>query len=225
VSDQLPAAYPWSTVGGHLALDLCNTVSWRLDPGRRVDRLGTGPDLVAWFDTVTAGADSPMGTELASRTDLPITRPIDRDRLIRHAADHPLAAEKALSQVQELRDATTRVLDHQLGRSATEPGDVDRISAAWRQALAVAGTREELPWRWRIEPVEPADLVPVLALSVADLLHRPDPSRLRRCDGEGCGWLFLDTTRNHSRRWCDPLDCGNRARVRQYAERRRIRSR
>jgi predicted RNA-binding Zn ribbon-like protein len=238
VPDQLPAAYPWSTIGGHLALDLCNTVSWRLDPGRRVDRLGTGPDLVAWFDTVIArAADSPTGstmasgigpatgTDLTSRTDLPITRPIDRDRLIRHAADHPLAAEKALSQIKELRDGTTRVLDHQLGRGATEPGDVDRIATAWRQALAVAGTREELPWRWRIEPVEPGDLVPVLALSVADLLHRADPSRLRRCDGEGCGWLFLDTTRNHSRRWCDPLDCGNRTRVRQYAERRRMRSR
>ncbi|MGW5559426.1 CGNR zinc finger domain-containing protein [Micromonospora sp. NPDC003944] len=40
-------------------------------------------------------------------------------------------------------------------------------------------------------------------------------------DGEGCGWLFLDSTRNHSRRWCDPLDCGNRARVRAYVQRHR----
>src|SRR5205809_624358 len=34
-------------VGGHVALDLVNTVSWRLDPGRTVDRI---PDYAALLD-------------------------------------------------------------------------------------------------------------------------------------------------------------------------------
>jgi predicted RNA-binding Zn ribbon-like protein len=59
-----------------------------------------------------------------------------------------------------------------------------------------------------------------VALLIASFLSDADLSRLRRCDGAGCGWLFLDTTRNHSRRWCDSRDCGNRSRVRRYAERR-----
>ncbi|MBU2667134.1 CGNR zinc finger domain-containing protein [Actinoplanes bogorensis] len=63
-----------------------------------------------------------------------------------------------------------------------------------------------------------ANVAAHLALAVADLLDRDRPE-LRRCDGDGCGWLFLDTTRNHSRRWCDPADCGNRARVRAYTRR------
>jgi predicted RNA-binding Zn ribbon-like protein len=39
------------------------------------------------------------------------------------------------------------------------------------------------------------------------------------CAGEGCGWMFLDESRNASRRWCDSRDCGNRERVRKYLAR------
>src|SRR5690348_13435225 len=202
----LAAPYRWTSIGGHLALDLCNTVSWRLDPARRVDRLSTGSDLIAWFAAVT---DPAAGAEPGAET-------VDRDRLEREASDHPEAAGRALHEVRELRDATIRVLDHHLGLAPPAPGDAQRIADAWRQALVVATPGDQLPWRWRIEPTRVGDLPCVLALSVADLLHRPDPSRLRRCDGEGCGWLFLDSSRNRSRRWCDPLDCGNRTRVRHY---------
>jgi|1186.fasta_scaffold118741_2 predicted RNA-binding Zn ribbon-like protein len=216
----LAAPYRWTSIGGHLALDLCNTVSWRLDPARRVDRLTTASDLIAWFAAVTDPADRLDGASTGSGAE-PGAGPVDRDRLERDASDHPEAAEKTLHEVKELRDATIRVLDHHLGLAPAAPDDAQRIADAWRQALAVAIPGDQLPWRWRIEPKRVGDLACVLALSVADLLHRPDPSRLRRCDGEGCGWLFLDSSRNRSRRWCDPLDCGNRTRVRHYVERRR----
>jgi predicted RNA-binding Zn ribbon-like protein len=49
--------------------------------------------------------------------------------------------------------------------------------------------------------------------------------RLRRCDDQGCGWLFLDTTRNHSRRWCSSRDCGNRDRARRHYTRSRTTAR
>jgi predicted RNA-binding Zn ribbon-like protein len=266
VTDAPRAAYSWTTIGGHLALDLCNTVSWRLDPVRRIDRLAAPQDLLDWFGAVTA----------LSRD--------DRDLLARRVLALPVSAEKALRSVKELRDATIRTVDGHLdGRSAgtseagtteagtteagtteagtteagtteagtteagtvdgrtrdagardvgtrdagtrdAREGDVDLIATAWRRALAVATTPAHLPWQWRVEPSDPETLVHALALSVAELLHRPDQSRLRRCDGDGCGWLFLDTTRNHSRRWCDPLDCGNRARVRSYVARHRSRA-
>jgi predicted RNA-binding Zn ribbon-like protein len=186
-------------------------VSWRLDPARREDRLAGGPDLVDWFATVG---------DLSAA---------DRDRLARQAVDHPELAEKVLQAVKRLRAASIRVLDAHLGDPSTGTADdlstgtadVELIAVAWRRALAVATTSERLPWRWRVEPSDLASLEHVLALTLADLLHRSDQARLRRCDGDGCGWLFLDTTRNRSRRWCDPLDCGNRARVRSYVERHR----
>jgi predicted RNA-binding Zn ribbon-like protein len=196
------SAYRWSRIGGHPALDLCNTVSWRLDPARTIERLATGTDLVNWFRTVVA----PAG---------------DRPPHERGVLDRSEAADRALDAVRDLRSSTIRVIDAHLAGEPAASADVTQISTAWRRALAVATTRPQLPWQWVVEPGDPTRVLHVLALSVADLLHRPDQSDLRRCDGEGCGWLFLDSSRNHSRRWCDPLDCGNRARVRSYSRRHR----
>jgi len=41
--------------------------------------------------------------------------------------------------------------------------------------------------------------------------------------GAGCGWLFLDSSRNHTRRGCDMRVCGNRAKARRHYERQRDR--
>jgi predicted RNA-binding Zn ribbon-like protein len=45
--------------------------------------------------------------------------------------------------------------------------------------------------------------------------------RVKVCGGEGCGWMFLDESRNASRKWCESRDCGNRERVRQYLARKK----
>src|ERR687898_229480 len=53
------------------------------------------------------------------------------------------------------------------------------------------------------------------------LLTSPKLGRVKLCAGEGCGWVFLDESRNGSRRWCDSRDCGNRERVRRHLARKR----
>ncbi len=183
--------YQWSRIGGHLALDLCNTVSWRLDPSRTIERLRRPQDLADWFKAVAA-------QDFASSAD-----------------------ETSLAAVKELRDATIRLTDSHLDGHAAADHDMQIVHRAWCDALAIAQVPPRLPLAAAVEPTAPALLAPYLALAIADLLQRPDLSNLRRCDGDGCGWLFLDATRNHSRRWCDSLDCGNRARVRAYTQRRR----
>ena len=60
-----------------------------------------------------------------------------------------------------------------------------------------------------------------IALSAAELLTSPEIARVRACGGESCGWLFLDTSRNRSRQWCDMRDCGNVAKVRRFRDRQR----
>ncbi|WP_426513933.1 CGNR zinc finger domain-containing protein [Dactylosporangium sp. McL0621] len=178
--------YQWCFIGGHLALDLCNTLSWRLDPARSVDRLGSATLLADWFEAATGA---------------------------RARAD-----DAALERVRGLRGAAIGLIDAHLAGEPATGDDVRTVHEAWRAALAEARVSDRLP----LTETVPADRpVPYLALAVAELLRRPDLSTLRRCDGEGCGWLFLDTTRNRSRRWCDPDDCGNRARVRAYSRRRR----
>jgi predicted RNA-binding Zn ribbon-like protein len=41
---------------------------------------------------------------------------------------------------------------------------------------------------------------------------------VRLCADASCAWLFLDTTRNRTRRWCDMKECGNRNKVRRFRE-------
>ena len=60
-----------------------------------------------------------------------------------------------------------------------------------------------------------------VASSAAELLTSAALEDTRECDSEGCGWLFLDTSRSRRRRWCDMRDCGNLAKVRRFRERRR----
>ncbi len=200
-----PGPYQWRAIGGHLALDLCNTMSWRLDPARRIDRLSSPALLADWFEAVSPAPH--------------------HEELRRQIIESPGPADTALGQVRDLRESFARLINAYLGHGApAQPDDITRIAAAQRAALAVATPSPGLPLTWTIEPDDPGLLAHTLALSVAELAHQPDLSPLRRCDGDGCGWFFLDTTRNHSRRWCDPLDCGNRARVRTYTERRRYRS-
>jgi predicted RNA-binding Zn ribbon-like protein len=77
------------------------------------------------------------------------------------------------------------------------------------------------PMRWQLTQDQYPDIPRLLALQVLDLLQSPQLPLLRRCHGPGCGWLFLDRTRSHTRRWCSSSDCGNRERARRHYTRHR----
>jgi predicted RNA-binding Zn ribbon-like protein len=61
--------------------------------------------------------------------------------------------------------------------------------------------------------------VHVVTARALALLEAPQLERLRLCDGHDCGWVFIDTSKNGKRRWCDMATCGNTAKARRYAER------
>lgn len=79
-------------------------------------------------------------------------------------------------------------------------------AALGRARLDRTGDRFELVWE--------SDPLSALAVSALDLLRSGPLDRLKAC--EGCPWLFLDTSRNHSRRWCSMDDCGARVKMRRY---------
>jgi len=60
-----------------------------------------------------------------------------------------------------------------------------------------------------------------IAHSAADLLTSGDQERVKECASTTCEWVFLDKSRNRSRRWCDMSDCGNRAKARRFQARKR----
>jgi len=101
--------------------------------------------------------------------------------------------------------------------AAFETGEADAVRRAYAAALGVARVHVEdgiavLEW--------PGDPLAPVAHSAWTLLTDPHRPPVRVCAGQGCGWLFLDETRNASRRWCSGDDCGRRERVRRHRARR-----
>jgi len=190
-------------VGGHVALDLVNTVSWRLDSRRR-DNLHDYAALIGWCQH--AGLLDP-GTA---------------HRLLAEALGRPRLTQQAVHDVRTLREHS-----HTLLASLADDGEPDRVVVTppgLRALLLDALAHSELtgpPMRWQLTPDQHPDIPRLLALQVLDLLQSPHLPLLRRCDGPGCGWLFLDRTRSHTRRWCSSSDCGNRARARRHYTRHR----
>ena len=102
-----------------------------------------------------------------------------------------------------------------------DPAARAAVHAAIAAAVARADTPTDAPWHWDIARPALADLPALAALRAAELLTSPDLAAVRLCADDTCGWLFVDRSRNHSRRWCSSADCGNRARARRHAQRAR----
>ena len=80
-------------------------------------------------------------------------------------------------------------------------------------------TAEGFGWQWGEDPVALAQMLWPIARSAADLLTSPDLGRVRECARAACEWLFVDHSKNRSRRWCDMQECGNVEKVRRYRRR------
>ena len=103
-----------------------------------------------------------------------------------------------------------------------QTSDVDRLTLIHARCLQFARLRKidgVYAWTWHSceRPIE-AILGPV-TLSALSLLRQGDLSRVKQCPGDNCGWLFFDTSKNRSRRWCEMQVCGNRAKQRRLRQR------
>jgi predicted RNA-binding Zn ribbon-like protein len=179
-------------VGGHVALDLVNTVAPRAPGG--VEYLGTPAELLAW----------------ARRIDL-----IAADEV----AD---VGEAALRATLDIREATYAVLIAEI-RGERPGAELRRLSAHWSAAAARSTLEAGPPIRLAVGRTAATRITDRLAFAAVELLQTVDLERVRVCplDEGGCGWLFLDRSRNGSRRWCAMADCGTQAKSRRLTERRR----
>ncbi|MFG1920331.1 CGNR zinc finger domain-containing protein [Cryptosporangium sp. NPDC048952] len=194
-------------VGGHVALDLVNTVEPRV-PGATEFRehLRTPEDLLAWGLRVGLLDGGEVETVRAAWVASPAT------------------SSQALHASHDIREATYDVLLAVLGVHADASPQLDELGVRWAAATARSGLTLE-PGRVRLQVgTNPATLVQDrLVTAAVDLLRTADPKRLRTCPLEdgGCGWLFLDRSKNGSRRWCAMEDCGVQAKSRRLTARRR----
>jgi len=121
-----------------------------------------------------------------------------------------------LRRTIELREAMYRIFTSAIDRRVPQPRDLEVLN----RELTAARAAERLQYRRGSFEIESGSgILPAVCRSAADVLTS-HLDRVRRCGGEECGWLFLDTSRNRSRQWCDMRVCGNRAKAKKFRERR-----
>jgi len=157
------------------------------------------------------------------------------DRLFARSETSPETAQKALRAAIELREAMFAVFTAIANRKAIPPAALTTlnqfIQAAAQHAQLVpvpparasAGAQPapgaRFEWRFDALPGDFSDPLWPIARSAADLLTSDELANVRTCASKTCQWFFLDTSKNHRRRWCDMTKCGNRAKVQRFYQR------
>jgi predicted RNA-binding Zn ribbon-like protein len=184
-------------IGGSAALDFANTINSRRAPVH--DYLGSYPDVLAWEAKVGLIDDA------------------GRNRLSGLAAVDRPGSVRALRAAHELRDAIYRTFSARTLGALPEEPHLRLVLRA--HAAAIAGGEPELHadgtlgLAWR-KPFRLEDAFHPIAHAAGELLLGSPMLKLGECPS--CGWLFVDPTRNRSRRWCDMRTCGARSKMRRY---------
>jgi len=194
-------------VGGALCLDFCNSVGGKRGKPPR-ECLNHYGDLLSWSEQAL----------LIERSSL--------DTLQRNATSNPAAAAEVLGRAVVLREGVYRIF--MAIRDGKKPAerDLETLNRELGRSLSrlrVVPGKNGFGWAW--EPARGALDYPLgpIARSAGELLTSAARLRdLRQCRGENCGWIFLDSSKNHSRSWCDMRDCGNRAKVRRHRMRQKM---
>jgi predicted RNA-binding Zn ribbon-like protein len=149
----------------------------------------------------------------------------ETERLLRLAGKDSRKAISAYQQAIELRETIFRVFSAlALGRSP-RTADIAALNQARLEALkrsTISSRDGGYALDWTDKSALDRMLWPI-ALSAAELLTSSHLTRIRECAGDRCDWLFVDTSRNHLRRWCSMAECGNRSKSRRFLARKRRR--
>jgi predicted RNA-binding Zn ribbon-like protein len=138
-------------------------------------------------------------------------------------------ATRSLGRARRVREVLARVLAASGRKAPPAARDVRLlnaflVAALRHRRLEIRGTT--FFWSWTDGERDPFDsLIWPIVLAAAELLASDSRTQIHECAGEGCGWLFLDTSRNRRRRWCTMESCGNRAKARRFYQRSREPSR
>ena len=205
VSPSLSATPPkkFQFVGRALCLDFCNSVGGNRETVAR-ENLHSYADFLSW--SRQAGLVGAAAAEAR----------------LRNAQRRPVAAAAVLRRAIALREAIYRIFLAGARKRRPKESDLEELNAELARCLPrlrIAASKHGFGWEWRRENGALDDALGPIARSAADLLVSGESlEKVRQCRSNNCGWLFLDSSRNHSRCWCDMRDCGNRAKVRRHRQ-------
>jgi predicted RNA-binding Zn ribbon-like protein len=187
--------------GGHPALDFVNSLDHRFKQDGPVELLADYPDLLR-FAQQSGLLEAGEVRRLASSVP-------------------PEAAARALRSARQLREALASVLYAAVDGRTPADGDIRTLEQHFHDASRHRELRwgTGLEWHWGRFRTH-ADLpVWMLSLAARRLVTSDTLLRVRACGAEDCRWLFLDTSKNHTRRWCKMEVCGNRMKARRFQAR------
>jgi predicted RNA-binding Zn ribbon-like protein len=138
------------------------------------------------------------------------------------ATDSPARAHAIMREAIQLRDGLYELFLALSEKRTVPESALTSLNRALQRAAQHASLVRDSPqfrWEW-IDPQEHLDsILWLVARSAADLLTSENAAFIGQCASVGCGWVFVDTTKNHRRRWCDMRVCGNRDKARRYYQR------
>jgi predicted RNA-binding Zn ribbon-like protein len=196
-------------LGERLCLDYVNTVEGPRGAHPEEYLLGY-PDLVRWGRHVGILGDAAA------------------ERLLSAAARWPDQAAAVFGRARALREALTRIFRAVARGDTAEEADLGQLRAEYVAALGhacIAPIAGGYGWVWDAGDESLDRPLWAIARSAVEVLTTGEPARVKECPGAGdCGWLFYDTSKNGSRRWCSMEGCGSRVKMRQQYARARTSS-
>jgi predicted RNA-binding Zn ribbon-like protein len=189
---------------GDLSLNFANTNNWHASD-HPIEELKDYADLLVW------GREAGLiSSELANR-------------LKEVAFEHPQIAAEMYEFAIQVREAIYRIFSYHYAGKPILEADLSLLNNVACQAMShLQLEARDNKFYWQLpSTLSDANLIlwPV-ARAAAELLTSGKSNRVRECeDDRGCGYLFIDTTKNHSRRWCSMESCGNRAKARRHYSR------
>jgi predicted RNA-binding Zn ribbon-like protein len=191
----------YRTKTGWLCLDFANTVGWHAG-NSPVESLNNYADLIEWSANrgIVAG-------------DV-------KDELLGKGEGEPAEAKAVLEKAREVRESIYQILSDTVHGHPVKASDLKGFNKALANTLShlrLALYESGLRWDWDTRSDKLDSVIWPVVKSAMDLMTSEAIKRVGQCaDEQGCGWLFWDSSRNRSRRWCDMSDCGNRAKVRRF---------
>jgi predicted RNA-binding Zn ribbon-like protein len=191
----------YRTKTGWLCLDFANTVGWHASESPE-ESLNKYADLIEWSaDRGIVSGDA-------------------KDVLLRKSEEKPIEAQAVLERAREIREDIYRILSDIAHGRPIKITDLRGFNKALPSMLShsrLAPYERGLRWDWDSHSDKLDSVIWPVVKSAVDLMTSEAIKRVGQCaDEQGCGWLFWDSSRNRSRRWCDMSDCGNRAKVRRF---------
>jgi predicted RNA-binding Zn ribbon-like protein len=200
--DVLGAGMP-ARLGGRLCLDFANTVEFR-SSDHAVDYVGSYADLVAWS----------VQAEIVDQT--------EAELLLAEAVRRPAAATATFAWAMTVREAMYLAFAAVAAGRQPVASDLDTLNIALSAALSqakVAVAPAGFAWTWERHEGALDQVLWPICRSALELLTSKDVHRVKDCGRHGgCGWLFVDASKNGSRRWCSMQVCGRQEKVRRRLE-------